>query len=159
MAYLNQILIYIAIGPIEVPHCEISKLLESWGLPRERLITWIYIWLQVGLDDLSAREISWELPMSPPVFVLLLVLPLDLSVRSLNVVVNQGLLKSFDELFSLTELFSTLGPTFSLLLLLLDLLFNVDPLLEPRQAIISGKGIDDLDSIDRGDTSDTHCVV
>ena len=97
--------------------------------------------------------------MSPPVFVLILVLPLDLSVRSLNMVVNQGLLKSFNELFSLTELFSSLGPSLSLLLLLLDLLFNVNPLLEPCQAIISGEGIDDLDGIDRGDTSDTHCVV
>jgi len=97
--------------------------------------------------------------MSPPVFVLLLVLPLDLSVRSLYVVVNQGLLKSFDELFSLTELFSTLGPSLSLLLLLLDLLFDVDPLLESGQAIISGEGIDDLDGINRSDTSNTHCIV
>lgn len=159
MAYLNQILIYIAIRPIEVPNSEISKLLESGRFPRERLVACVYIWLQVGLDDFSAREISRELPMSPPVFVLLLVLPLDLSVRSLNVVVNQSLLKSFNELFSLTELFSTFGPSLSLLLLLLDLLFDVDPLLEPGQAIISGEGIDDLDSINRSDTSDTHCVV
>jgi hypothetical protein len=159
LAYLNQILVYITIGPIEVPHSEISKLLESRGLPREWLVACVYIWPQVGLDDLSAREIPRELPMSPPVFVLLLVLPLDLSVRSLYVVVNQGLLKSFDELFSLSELFGTLGASLGLLLLLLDLLFDVDPLLEPGQAIISGEGIDYLDGINRSDTSDTHCVV
>ena len=108
MAYLNQILVYIAIGPIEVPHSEISKLLECRWFPRKRLVTCVYIRLKVRLDDLSAREISWELPMSPPIFVLFLVIPLNLSVRPLYVIVNHGLLKSFDQLFSLTELFSAL---------------------------------------------------